>query len=94
MEIVKEAVAADNANDLDKALVLYKQALKHFVAGLKYVKNERSKAAIREKVEEYMKRAEAIRVEIESRNNAPTKSAQVVGASGKVGEDGKDQKGQ
>jgi len=41
-----------------------------------------------------MKRAEAIRVEIESRNNAPTKSAQVVGASGKVGEDGKDQKGE
>lgn len=61
MDIVKQAVVADNADELEKALSLYKQGLSYFVTALKYMKNERSKQAIREKMAEYMKRAEDIK---------------------------------
>ncbi len=33
LELVKEAVLADNANDLEKALGLYKRGLDHLVTG-------------------------------------------------------------
>ena len=60
MEIVGEAVKADNADELDKALALYKRSLGYFMTGLKYEKNEKTKATIREKMASYMDRAEQI----------------------------------
>jgi len=67
MEIVKQAVVADNADELEKALSLYKQGLGYFMTGLKYIKNDKSKIAIREKMATYMDRAEEIKVAIEKK---------------------------
>ena len=79
MELVKQAVIADNANDLPTALSLYKQGLQYFLTGMKYVTNERSKEAIRIKVGQYMTRAEELNVALEKRGK---KGKQVVNAGG------------
>lgn len=50
MEIIKQAVVCDNADELDQALSLYRQGLGYFMTGLKYVKNDNAKKAIREKM--------------------------------------------
>jgi vacuolar protein-sorting-associated protein 4 len=68
MDIVKEAVDADSNNDLEKALVLYKKGLAYLLTGIKYVKNEKTKLAIRGKVAEYMKRAEEINAALEKKS--------------------------
>jgi len=67
MAIIKEAVQADNADEWEKALSLYKQGLGYFMTGLKYIKNEKQKAAIREKVAQYMERAEKIKAVIDKK---------------------------
>lgn len=69
MEIVKAAVIADNADELEKALSLYKQGLGYFMTGLKYMKNEKSKQAIREKMTQYMSRAEEIKQALDKKND-------------------------
>lgn len=58
VEIVSRAIAADNENEYEKALALYRDALARFTMGLKYEKNEARKKLILERVEGYMKRAE------------------------------------
>lgn len=60
IEIVQKAIAADNANEYETALALYRDALQRFTLGLKYEKNEARKALILERVEGYMKRAEEL----------------------------------
>ena len=83
MELVKQAVIADNANDLTTALSLYKQGLQYFITGMKYVNNERSKEAIRLKVGQYMSRAEELKQALDKRGGNK-KKPQVVNA-GAVG---------
>ena len=39
VEIVKQAIEADNAGEYEKALPLYKRALEYFMTGLKYEQN-------------------------------------------------------
>lgn len=60
IEIVQKAIAADNENDYEKALSLYRDALARFTMGLKYEKNEARKKLIYERVEGYLKRAEEL----------------------------------
>jgi len=91
MEIVKQAVIADNADELDKALSLYKQGLQYFMTGLKYMKNEKSKTSIREKMAQYMKRAEEIKTAIEKKDASKDKKKKVVTGGGET-EDGKKEK--
>lgn len=67
MELVQQAVLADNNDDLEAAFSLYKQGINYFMTGLKYTKNEKSKAAIREKIGEYMDRAEMLKKVIDQR---------------------------
>lgn len=43
VEIVKQAIDADNAGDYEKALPLYKRALEYFMTGLKYEQNPAGK---------------------------------------------------
>jgi vacuolar protein-sorting-associated protein 4 len=43
VEIVSRAIAADNENEYEKALALYRDALARFTMGLKYEKNEARK---------------------------------------------------
>jgi vacuolar protein-sorting-associated protein 4 len=90
MEIIKQAVVADNADELPKALSLYKQGLDYFLTGLKWVKNEKSKEAIKAKVLEYMARAEEINKALSERKAAPApKRVSKVGG----GRDGKSDDG-
>lgn len=61
IEIVAKAIEADNAQEFEKALALYRDALSRFTMGLKYEKNEARKKLIIDRVEGYMKRAEELR---------------------------------
>ncbi|KAG5189293.1 katanin like protein [Tribonema minus] len=58
---VTEAIAADNAQEYEQALALYRKALEYFMTGLKYEKNPATKQTIMDRVEGYMKRAELLR---------------------------------
>eukprot|EP00472_Partenskyella_glossopodia_P011297 CAMPEP_0197520734 /NCGR_PEP_ID=MMETSP1318-20131121/6064_1 /TAXON_ID=552666 /ORGANISM="Partenskyella glossopodia, Strain RCC365" /LENGTH=104 /DNA_ID=CAMNT_0043072437 /DNA_START=97 /DNA_END=408 /DNA_ORIENTATION=- len=72
IKIVKSAVQADNENKLKEALALYKKALKYFIVGLKYEKG-RSRELVREKIDDYMKRAEEIKAALaDSKSNKKT----------------------
>jgi len=97
MEIVKAAVIADNADEHEKAFALYKQGLQYFMTGLKYMKNEKSKAAIREKMGQYMDRAEQIKTAIEKKDKkqvvkagVPASKDKAAKASGGGGKDESD----
>jgi hypothetical protein len=50
IELVKEAVAEDNAQNYEAALRLYKASLEHFSLHLKYEKNPTAKKTITAKV--------------------------------------------
>lgn len=60
IEIVTLAIEADNKNDYEKAMSLYRDALARFTMGLKYEKNETRKKMILDRVEGYMVRAEEL----------------------------------
>jgi vacuolar protein-sorting-associated protein 4 len=60
IDIVSKAIKADNDNEYEKALSLYRDALARFTMGLKYEKNETRKKLILERVEGYMQRAEEL----------------------------------
>lgn len=61
VEIVKQAIAADQAGDYEKALPLYKRSLEYFMTGLKYEKNPAALETIKARVDGYMKRAEDLK---------------------------------
>jgi SpoVK/Ycf46/Vps4 family AAA+-type ATPase len=126
MEIIKQAVVADNADELETALSLYRQGLGYFMtgqrlprqtrssymlhrrpadsltachslscSGLKYVKNDKAKIAIREKMNTYMSRAEQIKEALDKRSAAASapagpkkKAAVVAGGSASSKKDG------
>jgi vacuolar protein-sorting-associated protein 4 len=69
IELVKQAVNADNNDKIDDALKLYKQALAHFIKGMKYMDNQAAKDAIIARGETYMTRAEEISAIIQARDN-------------------------
>ncbi|CAM9729548.1 unnamed protein product [Ectocarpus sp. 4 AP-2014] len=61
IDMVKDAIAADNNQDYETALGLYKKSLEYFMTGLKYEPNPMAKATIMKRVEGYMKRAETLK---------------------------------
>jgi vacuolar protein-sorting-associated protein 4 len=62
VKIVTEAIKADNEQQYEQALGLYKKSLEYFMMGLKYEKNPATKETIKSRVDGYMKRAEDLRV--------------------------------
>lgn len=74
--IIKDAVAADNADQHEQALKLYTSALEYFMTGLKYEKNQKKKDLVKEKVKEYMARAEQLRefIDKKSKKKKPIKT--------------------
>ena len=64
-EIIKEAVQKDNAEDYQAAQEKYIQGIQYLMTGLKYEKNQKVVAAIKEKVQKYLKRAEDIKTSLE-----------------------------
>eukprot|EP00727_Mastigamoeba_balamuthi_P014057 m51a1_g9274 putative vps4p (515) ;mRNA; r:98052-100880 len=77
VQLIKEAVDADNANHLDVALDKYTRGLHHFMAAVKYEKNPRVKQMIRDKACQYLQRAEQIKEYLDS-----TRAAQGLPTSG------------
>lgn len=75
---VTEAISADNAQDYEKALGLYKRSLEYFMTGLKYEKNPATRQTIMGRVDGYMKRAEDLKVEFKKMHNNGCKSIYIV----------------
>ncbi len=88
---------ADNNAEYEKALSLYKQSLTYFVTGLKYIKNEKTKQAVKDKVGQYMDRAEQLQQMLDKPQKpmvtAGGSSAGGNNNSGSGGKDGKDGEG-
>lgn len=61
INLVQQATEKDNAKDYGEALRLYQLSLEYFMTALKYEKNEKCKQTIRQKVVEYMNRAEKLK---------------------------------
>mmetsp|Transcript_19239 Transcript_19239/g.25343 ORF Transcript_19239/g.25343 Transcript_19239/m.25343 type:complete len:452 (+) Transcript_19239:162-1517(+) len=61
IDIVKQAIEKDNNQEYQEALQLYGRALDYFMTGLKYEKNETSRATIMKRVDGYLQRAETLK---------------------------------
>ena len=82
IEIVKDAIKADNSGDFDRALSLYKQSFEYFMTGLKYEKNKARKDTILKRVDGYFKRAEELKKYIDEQKNGGGSSKSDVGKKG------------
>ena len=73
--MVQKAIEADQAQDYDSALNLYRDALQRLTLGIKYENNPARKKLLMERVEGYMKRAEELRehVDKEKEGKSPSK---------------------
>ena len=94
IEIVSRAIAADNEQDFEKALSLYRDALGRFTTGLKYEKNQSRKKLIMDRVEGYMKRAEELRDYLNKQSELGSNGGSKGGATGtkSKGEDDEEDK--
>ena len=61
VEIVRQAIEADNAQDYNKAVALYNHAIEYFIKAIKYEQNPTTKKILKEKVDEYLSRAEILK---------------------------------
>lgn len=87
IQLVTDAVKADNDKEFEKALNLYREALGRFTLGLKYEKNEARKRTIYERVDGYMKRAEELKDHLEKQAELDSKGG---GTGTKTKEDGEE----
>jgi vacuolar protein-sorting-associated protein 4 len=71
VEVVTQAIAADNAGEYAKALPLYRRSLEYFMTGLKYETNPAARQSIMSRVDGYMKRAEDLKKTIDEENSPP-----------------------
>ncbi|KNC49551.1 uncharacterized protein AMSG_05584 [Thecamonas trahens ATCC 50062] len=95
IEIVRQACVADSEEKFEEAYNLYVSSLQYFMHALKWEKNDRLKASIRTKVEEYMARAEKLKAFLDGQEkDAPSGGVAVKkrkpkkGGSGGGGGDG------
>jgi len=79
IEIVKQATEKDQAKEYEEAYALYHRALDYFMLYLKHDKNEKLKAMVRKKVDEYLKRAEELKQIIDGK---PKKVKDTSGSGG------------
>lgn len=61
ISLVQQATEKDTAKEYAEAFRLYQLSLEYFMTALKYEKNEKCKQTIRQKVVEYMNRAEKLK---------------------------------
>ncbi|KAI0344181.1 AAA-domain-containing protein [Trametopsis cervina] len=80
IDIVKTAIAEDTKQNYAEAYKQYSNALDYFMLALKYEKNEKSKALIVTKAEEYIARAETLKGYIQQADDKQAKRA--IGANG------------
>jgi vacuolar protein-sorting-associated protein 4 len=72
IEIVQQAIDADNLGENEKALELYKKSLQYFLTGLKYEQNQAAKKMLSDRIAGYMKRAEELKIAIEGSSAPPS----------------------
>ncbi|KAL7009186.1 Vacuolar protein sorting-associated protein 4 [Cystobasidiomycetes sp. EMM_F5] len=80
--IVKQAIDEDKNENWEEALKLYKNSLDYFNLAYKYEKNPKMKHLVKQKMEEYMTRAEKLKVHIQSTDEK--REQQAVGSNGKA----------
>ena len=93
-EIIKAAVEKDNAEEYDAALNLYSRGIEFLMTGMKYEKNQRVVAAIKEKVNKYLQRAEDIKQSLNNQNKKkkkPKKQKAGGGGGNNNGDDSSDE---
>lgn len=78
---VNDAVKEDEAGNYEKAFQLYTYALEYFKTHLKYEKNERAKAAITAKFEEYLERAEFLKAQMNGKVAETTNASTAAGGA-------------
>lgn len=61
IELVKQAIEADENKEWEKAFGIYMKAFEWFELALKYEKNERTKQRVGEYLRNYLERAEKIK---------------------------------
>jgi len=83
IQLVSQATEKDNAKEYPEALRLYQLSLEYFMTAIKYEKNPRMKQTIKDKVMEYMTRAEKLKTMIEN----PAKQGVPSGGAKKEGEE-------
>ncbi|KAG6821439.1 Vacuolar protein sorting-associated protein 4 [Arthromyces matolae] len=88
VEMVQRAIDEDIKHNYAEAYKLYQNSLDYFMLAMKYEKNDKSKALIRSKINEYLTRAEKLREHLEAQKN--TKSAVGIGSNGKKKDDEED----
>ncbi|ETO11262.1 vacuolar protein sorting-associated protein VPS4 [Reticulomyxa filosa] len=93
-EIIKEAVIKDNnvccGEEYPEALKLYSSGVEYLMTGLKYEKNPRIHATIKEKVGKYLERAEEIQKMLNDEKKPKKKKVKAHAGGGTKGEGGAD----
>ncbi|KAJ1624172.1 P-loop containing nucleoside triphosphate hydrolase protein [Pavlovales sp. CCMP2436] len=82
IELVTQAIAADQEKRYEEAFGLYERSLEYFVTGLKYEKNERTKDTLRKKIAEYMDRAEQLKDAVRRQKGGATGPEDAGGGGG------------
>lgn len=73
--LIENAVKLDNQGQIEEALALYKAALEYLIPLITNERNAVNKMALRKKADQYIKRAEEIKMELgHSSNSSSTKS--------------------
>jgi len=89
ISLVQQATEKDQAKEYAEAFRLYQLSLEYFMTALKYEKNERAKQTIRQKVQEYIARAEKLKEFLDKNAKQPVAQG---GGSKKSGGGGGDDK--
>lgn len=77
IELARQATEADNTGKYDEALQLYSNCIEHFMHANKYeVADKQSKERIRNKIREYLDRAEAIKTLLNKKAHKPVKASE------------------
>jgi len=87
IDIVKQATTEDHNKNYEEALRLYQLALDYFMTALKYEKSDKSKAVVRNKVTEYLQRAEQLKEFLENDKQKPRKAIGATDGDGAKGEE-------
>ncbi|KAK7519906.1 putative vacuolar sorting ATPase Vps4 [Phyllosticta citriasiana] len=84
IDTVKKAIETDTNGNYKEAYELYYRALELFMLALKWEKNAKTKEMIRNKVGEYMERAEALKNHLAQNDTDNKRKPSAVGSNGKV----------
>lgn len=77
IELANKATEADTAGKYEEALQLYLNCAEHFMHAIKYeIPSQEMRAKIREKVKDYMNRAEALKEALKKKAQKPVKASE------------------